>query len=382
MVWIVSIISGALIAVMVYFLLRSVESNHLTVNQRMQSIVDGTLAGIQQNTDDEDHKQRPVDRFMKMVRELSKSIRDFHGSKVLDFKMQQAGLPLLGSEFIVIDLMAVALGCIIAFLLTMSLSMAFIGGIAGFAVPWVYLSMKINRRQKLFTDQLQDTLSMVANALRVGFSFMQAMDLISREMPDPMGEEFKRVVQDIRVGSTQEAALERMSKRVNSDDFNLVVTAVLIQHQVGGNLSTILDTISTTINDRIKMKREAKTLTAQGRMSGWVLAALPIGITAVLFMINPTYFDPLLRSPMAPLIIGGTIGWMCIGILVINRIVDIKAFIYIILVGVSQGGNHNERDYRVCKGTLFQHDERKRTGHCRVRTYSCIRRCRSSSYHE
>ena len=199
----------------------------------------------------------------------------------------------------------------------------FIGGIAGFAVPWVYLSMKINRRQKLFTDQLQDTLSMVANALRVGFSFMQAMDLISREMPDPMGEEFKRVAQDIRVGSTQEAALERMSKRVNSDDFNLVVTAVLIQHQVGGNLSTILDTISTTINDRIKMKREAKTLTAQGRMSGWVLAALPIGITAVLFMINPTYFDPLLRSPMAPLIIGGTIGWMCIGILVINRIVDI-----------------------------------------------------------
>lgn len=323
MVWIVSIISGALIAVMVYFLLRYVQSNHLTVNQRMQSIVDGTLAGIQQNTDDEDHKQRPVDRFMKMVRELSKSIRDFHGSKVLDLKMQQAGLPLLGSEFIVIDLMAVALGCIIAFLLTMSLSMAFIGGIAGFAVPWVYLSMKINRRQKLFTDQLQDTLSMVANALRVGFSFMQAMDLISREMPDPMGEEFKRVVQDIRVGSTQEAALERMSKRVNSDDFNLVVTAVLIQHQVGGNLSTILDTISTTINDRIKMKREAKTLTAQGRMSGWVLAALPIGITAVLFMINPTYFDPLLRSPMTPLIIGGTIGWMCIGILVINRIVDI-----------------------------------------------------------
>lgn len=323
MVWIVSIISGALIAAMVYLLLRSVQSNHLTVNQRMQSIVDGTLAGIQQNANTEDNKQKPLDRFMKMVRELSKSIRDFHGSKVLDLKMQQAGLPLLGSEFIVIDLMAVALGCIIAFLLTMSLSMAFIGGIAGFAVPWVYLSMKINRRQKLFTDQLQDTLSMVANALRVGFSFMQAMDLISREMPDPMGEEFKRVVQDIRVGSTQEAALERMSKRVNSDDFNLVVTAVLIQHQVGGNLSTILDTISTTINDRIKMKREAKTLTAQGRMSGWVLAALPIGITAVLFMINPTYFDPLLRSPMAPLIIGGTIGWMCIGILVINRIVDI-----------------------------------------------------------
>ena len=162
MVWIVSIISGALIAAMVYLLLRSVQSNHLTVNQRMQSIVDGTLAGIQQNADDEDNKQTPLDRFMKRVRELSKSIRDFHGSKVLDLKMQQAGLPLLGSEFIVIDVMAAVLGCVIAFLLTMSLSMAFIGGIAGFAVPWVYLSMKINRRQKLFTDQLQDTLSMVA----------------------------------------------------------------------------------------------------------------------------------------------------------------------------------------------------------------------------
>ena len=110
MVWIVSIISGALIAAMVYLLLRSVQSNHLTVNQRMQSIVDGTLAGIQQNADDEDNKQKPLDRFMKMVRELSKSIRDFHGSKVLDLKMQQAGLPLLGSEFIVIDVMAAVLG--------------------------------------------------------------------------------------------------------------------------------------------------------------------------------------------------------------------------------------------------------------------------------
>jgi tight adherence protein B len=237
--------------------------------------------------------------------------------------MERAGLPLLGSEFIVISLIVGAVAGAAVFLVTMDMPLGAIGLAGGVLSCWIYLSVQTSRRQTLFANQLGDTLTMVANALRAGFSFMQAMDLIAKEMPNPMGEEFHRVVQDIQVGSTQDDALERMAQRVGSADFNLVVTAVGIQRQVGGNLSYILDTISVTINDRIKMKREAKTLTSQGRASGMVLVALPFALAGILRFMDPTYFDPMLEHPMGPMIIGAAIVWMIIGIIAIQRIVDI-----------------------------------------------------------
>jgi tight adherence protein B len=188
---------------------------------------------------------------------------------------------------------------------------------------WVYVLIKIDRREASFTNQLGDCLMMVANAMRAGFSFLQAMELISKEMEPPMSTEFQHVMRDISLGATVERALDDMDKRVSSPDFSLVVTAVLIQQQVGGDLAQILDTISETIQDRIRMRREVKTLTAQGRMSGWVLAALPIATGLLLSSISPGYIDPLLTDRLGHMAIAGAIVLEIIGFFVIQRIVNI-----------------------------------------------------------
>jgi tight adherence protein B len=199
--------------------------------------------------------------------------------------------------------------------------LAFIGGVlAGLA----FLNIYIKRRQKAFTTQLGDMLIMVANALRAGFSFMQAFELIAREMDAPIGREVQKVVNEVNIGVDLETALDNMQKRVNSPDFELVVTAVLIQRQVGGNLAQILDTISDTINDRIRMRREVMSLTAQGRASGMVLAALPIVLGFILTMVNPTYLQPLFTEPVGRMCIAGAVVLEIVGYMVIQKIVDIK----------------------------------------------------------
>ena len=165
---------------------------------------------------------------------------------------------------------------------------------------------------------------MVGNALRAGFSLLQSMEMISKEMEPPISDEFKHVMRDIGLGATVERALDDMDKRVGSPDFSLVVTAVLIQQQVGGDLAQILDTISETIQDRIRMRREVKTLTTQGRMSGWILILTPIAMALFMTSSDPNYLDPLLKNPIGQMILAATIIMEIIGAIMINRIVNIE----------------------------------------------------------
>jgi len=149
------------------------------------------------------------------------------------------------------------------------------------------------------------------------------MDLIAKEMKPPVSIEFFKTIAEIRLGSSTETALLNMGKRSQSSDLDLVITAVLIQRQVGGNLAQILDTIGNTINDRIKMKREIKTLTAQGRLSSYILGALPFLLAALVLVLNPNYMDPVFDEPMGYMILGGGIVWQFIGFLLIQKIVNI-----------------------------------------------------------
>ena len=138
-----------------------------------------------------------------------------------------------------------------------------------------------------------------------------------------MGAEFQQVIAEMQVGATLDKALDNMALRVQSSDFDLLVAAVLIQRKVGGSLAQILDSIAGTINDRIRMKREIKSLTAQGRLSGWLLAALPFGVGVMIQMISPNYLKPLFQDEFGRMVLGGAIVLEVIGILVIKRIVDI-----------------------------------------------------------
>ena len=164
---------------------------------------------------------------------------------------------------------------------------------------------------------------MVANAMRAGFSFLQAMELIAKEMEPPMSDEFKHVMRDINLGTSVERALDDMDQRVGSPDFSLVVTAVLIQQQVGGDLAHILDTISDTIQDRIRMRREIHTLTSQGRISGYVLGVLPFALGAFISVVNPGYIEPLFTERLGQIAIGIAVVMVLIGFIIIQRIVNI-----------------------------------------------------------
>jgi tight adherence protein B len=267
--------------------------------------------------------RRLADRLMNFIRYVAQHISKLRRAQNFDITMQRAGLPLLGSEYVVIVLLSALLAALFTMMLVLEPFAAGLVFAAVILTSRIYVHFRIERRRRAFTNQLGDTLTMVSNAMRAGFSFMQAMQLISAEMEDPISGEFKQVLREISFGTTLENALLNMGNRMGSPDFDLVVTAVLIQRQVGGNLAQILDTISTTINDRIRMRREILALTAQGRMSGWILAALPIAVAAVLSFISPHYLQPLLDEKIGHIAIGGAIISVLIGIYVIQRIVDI-----------------------------------------------------------
>lgn len=204
------------------------------------------------------------------------------------------------------------------------LAPALLAGFIGFFAPRIYVARITSTRLIRFENQLPDTLGLWVNALRSGYSVLQSMEAIARDAPEPTSTEFKRVVQEVQLGIDLEDALAHLLNRVESEDLDLVVTAVNIQREVGGNLAEILDVISHTIRERIKIKGEIRVLTAQGRITGYVISGLPIILALFLYGINPTYMGNLFenRSCGWPLL-GIGLALIGIGFAVVQKIVDI-----------------------------------------------------------
>ena len=197
--------------------------------------------------------------------------------------------------------------------------------------PRFYLRRRQAKRLKAFADQLPDTITLLANSLRAGSSFLQGIELVTREARPPISEEFERVVREMQLGVALQPALNNLVRRVASEDLELMVTAIQIQSQVGGNLATVLDAIAHTIRERIRIKGEIQTLTAMQRYSGYVITLLPVGLAGILFLISPNYISAMFSRP--PEMLGLPMGVvffivglisMGIGYLFIRRIVDIK----------------------------------------------------------
>lgn len=281
------------------------------------------FAGVQQ-APREQAKLTPKAMLYRCIESIANGLGRLQQGKRIELMMQQADWPIRGTEFEAILLLWGGFVGLVTFLVTLKGAMFFVGVLVGILMGFALLGLRIRRRRKKFTNQLGDMLTMVANALRAGFSFMQAFELISREMDAPMGREVQLVVNEVNLGNTLESALDNMQRRVASPDFELVVTAVLIQRQVGGDLASILDTISETIAERVRMRREVMTLTAQGRASGWVLAAIPVALFAILYMMSPSYLSPLIDTETGRMFMIGALVLEVIGFFVIQRIVDIK----------------------------------------------------------
>ena len=315
---IVALLSGMLAFLLFLLLIEYFTRGKTKISRKVRRYT-GTTAEI----DYADKKSDSIEKFMKFIRYMGLKVRGTPQTKVLEIKMQQAGLPLLGSEFLVImGVVALAFG-VLGMMFTLKIFYAVLLAVSAPMLCFLYLNTRIARRRVEFSNQLGDALSMMSNAMRSGFSFMQAMDLIAKEMKPPISVEFFKTIAEIRLGADAETALLNMGKRVQSSDLDLVITAVLIQRQVGGNLAQILDTIAGTINERIKMKREIKTLTAQGRMSGWVLAALPFTVGGLLSIINPGYLNPLFDEPIGRILVGGALVMEVIGFIIIRKIVTL-----------------------------------------------------------
>jgi tight adherence protein B len=206
-----------------------------------------------------------------------------------------------------------------------------IGAVVGFFLPRMWLGRRRAGRLNAFNKQLPDTITLIANALRAGSSFLQAIEMVVREAQPPMTVEFGRVVREVNLGLAFDVALENMVRRVRSDDLELMATAITIQHQVGGNLAEILDSIAFTIRERVRIKGEIRTLTAQQRLSGYVVAFMPIALVVLLFVISPAFMQPMFENPPgilglpAGVIILGFGGvLMFIGFVLIQRIVAIE----------------------------------------------------------
>ncbi len=206
-----------------------------------------------------------------------------------------------------------------------------VGAFIGFMLPRFWLGRRKSSRLNAFDKQLPDTITLIANALRAGSSFLQAVELVVRESRPPISTEFGRVIREVNLGLAFDVALENMVRRVRSDDLELMATAISIQHTVGGNLAEILDSIAFTIRERVRIKGEIRTLTAQQRLSGYVVGFLPIGLAGFLFLAAPSFMQPMfddrvsvigLPAGVIILAVGGFA--MFVGFMLISRIVDIE----------------------------------------------------------
>jgi tight adherence protein B len=244
--------------------------------------------------------------------------------RLADKKLEEADVLLRGGEFIVIVLACAVATSLVAFTITLNPAGSLVLGLTAAAMPFVALDAARAKRLASFNAQIGDALTIMANSLRSGFSFLQSMDMVRKELPDPIKKEFTRTIKEINLGTPTEEALENMARRVNSEDLDLVVTAVLIQKQVGGNLAEVLDNIAETVRDRMRIKREIRTLTAQGRISGLIIGLLPLILGGFMMVVRPSYVMELFSSRAGWTMLTLAVTGELTGLLIIRKIVDIR----------------------------------------------------------
>ena len=244
-------------------------------------------------------------------------------SERLDAELEAAGVSLRSGEFVVASALGALVFGILGAALLHSPLLALIVAVVGGALPTLLLRSALNKRAEKLREQLPDVLTIMASSLRAGHSFLQSLDTVAKEIAHPAAAEFQRVVAEIRLGRPAEDALESLAERVGSPDFMWAVLAVNIQREVGGNLAEILDTVADTLRERAMLRRQIKVLTAEGRLSAWVLGLLPFGIALYMFAVNPDYIGLLFKTTygIIMLIVAGAL--LVAGILWMKKIVDI-----------------------------------------------------------
>ena len=297
----------------------------IMTSSREQSLVEDRLnqyLGEQESDKAEREAQRSAltDWVSKRVERTSVGGRIAQGLARADLKFKVG-------EYLALVTMSILLVGAVAWLIGGRNPISFlIGAVVGYLLPGMYVRQQQSRRLTRFNDQLSDMLNLMVNGLRAGYSTMQAMEAVSKELPSPISDEFRRVVQEMQIGIPMDAALANLLRRIPSDDLDFVVTAINVQREVGGNLSEILDTISFTIRERVKIKGEVRVITSQVRASGTILALIPVFLTVVLWFLNPKYLMSFMDAgPLCAALAAGVVVLLIgLGYFIMMRIATIE----------------------------------------------------------
>jgi tight adherence protein B len=312
------LIGGGVLALvlLVVGLVVSATSDNKSMDDRLNKYLEE-----EKKTDDKDSKGALTDWVNKRVEKSSFGDR-------ISRELARADLKFKPGEYMALYVIAVIGGALIAFLLGGRLLIsALIGAGIGALLPRMYVKNQQSKRLTRFNDQLPDMLNLMVNGLRAGFSTLQSMEAVSKELPPPICDEFRRVVQEMQLGIPMEKALANLLRRIPSQDLDFLVTAINVQREVGGNLAEIMDVISYTIRERVRIKGDIRALTAQAMYSGRALALMPIGLLCILWFLNRSYVmeffnkDNILCGGIA---LGGAGVLIAIGYFVMTRIANVE----------------------------------------------------------
>ena len=239
-------------------------------------------------------------------------------------QLARADIKVTVGEFLAATVIVMILSGGVAYFLTHKILAAALAFVVGFFIPRWYIGFVRSRRLRAFNDQLGDTINLMVNSLRAGYSVMQAMRAVAQEMGPPISVEFGRVVQEVQLGLTVELALGNMLRRVPSEDLDLMITAINVQREVGGNLAEVLDAISHTIRERVRIKGDIRALTSYGRGAGNLISAVPIILAVIIYLINPEFMSLLFTHTCGWIMLGAGVAGIVSGYVIILKIVDIE----------------------------------------------------------
>lgn len=259
-----------------------------------------------------------------MAGRLDRTLRKQAFGKQLADDLSRADLQLRISEFMALSVLAGVLGVLFGLILFDLPVLALVVGFVCFFYPRIYVKQRQAKRLKAFSDQLADALRLIVSSLRSGYSMLQSLEVVASELPEPIAGEFARVVREVGLGLSQEQAFNNMLNRVASDDLDMMVTAVNVQREVGGNLAEILDTISATIEERVRIQGEIRVMTAQQTLTGYLLTFLPVAVTLILFGINRAYMMQLFQDTCGLVMLGIGVMMVGIGFVIMKSIVKIQ----------------------------------------------------------
>lgn len=259
----------------------------------------------------------------EQLRSMAESVLEDNPRLVkLELSLKRAGLKVRPGEYLIGKILLIAILGILG-LLTGDLLLAILLVGISLVLPGFYLKSKATSRVRAFENQLIDGVDLIANALRSGYSFLQASEVVVKELSGPIAEEFEQLIMETRVGMSLEDALQGMNQRVPSKDLDLLITVVLIQKQVGGNLAEILEKLGNTLRERVNLKGQVRTITGQSRLSGWVIGLLPVTLLLVMYILNPEYLIPFLQHELGLVLLGVALFMEIMGLFMIKKMIQI-----------------------------------------------------------